>query len=63
MLVKCSLHWNAAIRPLGHHVCRMETAVEGPRLLPVMLEHPWLPTDISTRASAIHPVRMHTYMR
>jgi hypothetical protein len=28
-------------------------------LLPVVLGHPWLPTDISTRAPVIHPVRVH----
>ena len=30
-----------------------------PVLLPVMLERPWLPTGISTRAPVIHPVRVH----
>jgi hypothetical protein len=30
-----------------------------PVLLPVMLGHPWLPTDVSTRAPVIHPVRVH----
>jgi hypothetical protein len=28
-------------------------------LLPVVLGHPWLPTDVSTRAPVIHPVRVH----
>jgi hypothetical protein len=27
--------------------------------LPVVLGHPWLPTDVSTRAPVIHPVRVH----
>jgi hypothetical protein len=30
-----------------------------PVLLAVMLERPWLPTGISTRAPVIHPVRVH----
>jgi hypothetical protein len=30
-----------------------------PVLLPVVLEPPWLPTGISTRALVIHPVRVH----
>ena len=30
-----------------------------PVLLPVVLEHPWLPTGISTRAPVIRPVRVH----
>ena len=30
-----------------------------PVLLPVVLEPPWLPTGISTRAPVIHPVRVH----
>jgi hypothetical protein len=28
-------------------------------LLSVMLERPWLPTGVSTRAPVIHPVRVH----
>jgi hypothetical protein len=30
-----------------------------PVLLPAVLEPPWLPTGISTRAPVIHPVRVH----
>jgi hypothetical protein len=30
-----------------------------PVLLLVVLERPWLPTGISTRAPVIHPVRVH----
>ena len=40
---------------------RRATGASRARAVPVMLGHPWLPTDVSTRAPVIHPVRVHKY--